>query len=193
MAFNVGSVGQELRTNLIAGDTGKQTIADLLDNTLNGVAGAAHESSAEVQADLNEFVKQFGALLSDAQYKDLGDAIEAAFMDTGIELDLPARDDMSRLTQYGELSQVFQGNAVLRQGPLHAEPYSRAVELLQKAMQRISQDGQMPMVRDGADGRFGPETKTAVVSFQKTFGLTPDGVVGKNTLTALNAALKLVR
>ncbi|MBE6787902.1 MAG: spore cortex-lytic enzyme [Ruminococcaceae bacterium] len=35
------------------------------------------------------------------------------------------------------------------------------------------------------DGIFGTKTKNAVVKFQKTNGLTPDGVVGKKTLEAL--------
>ncbi len=32
-----------------------------------------------------------------------------------------------------------------------------------------------------ADGIFGPRTKQAVVAFQNIFGLTPDGIIGKNT------------
>jgi hypothetical protein len=37
------------------------------------------------------------------------------------------------------------------------------------------------------DGKFGPNTLKAVVAFQKSKGLTPDGVVGRNTWTALGA------
>lgn len=37
-----------------------------------------------------------------------------------------------------------------------------------------------------ADGDFGAKTETAVKAFQKDAGLTTDGIVGKNTRTALN-------
>ncbi len=36
-----------------------------------------------------------------------------------------------------------------------------------------------------ADGDFGPKTERAVIAFQSSRGLSPDGVVGKNTWTAL--------
>ena len=35
-----------------------------------------------------------------------------------------------------------------------------------------------------ADGVFGSKTKAAVISAQKAHGLTPDGIVGKKTITA---------
>jgi hypothetical protein len=39
-----------------------------------------------------------------------------------------------------------------------------------------------------ADGRFGPGTLEAVEEFQAAHGLTPDGVVGRDTWKALNAS-----
>lgn len=35
------------------------------------------------------------------------------------------------------------------------------------------------------DGKYGNATKNAVISFQKTYGLTPDGIAGKSTLSAI--------
>jgi len=40
---------------------------------------------------------------------------------------------------------------------------------------------------NGVDGKFGPGTEAAVIAFQKSKGLTPDGIVGPNTMAALQA------
>ena len=37
----------------------------------------------------------------------------------------------------------------------------------------------------GADGDFGPGTEAAVIAWQRTKGLVPDGIVGKSTLAAM--------
>lgn len=42
----------------------------------------------------------------------------------------------------------------------------------------------------GADGKFGALTQKAVKAFQKTSGLTQDGIVGAQTLAAIDAAIK---
>jgi len=42
---------------------------------------------------------------------------------------------------------------------------------------------------DGADGEFGPNTLFAVKQFQEEYGLEIDGLVGKDTLAALEEAL----
>lgn len=42
---------------------------------------------------------------------------------------------------------------------------------------------------DGADGEFGPNTLLAVKKFQEDYGLEVDGLVGKDTLAALEEAL----
>jgi hypothetical protein len=67
--------------------------------------------------------------------------------------------------------------------PLQEGDTGPQVVLLQKAL--ISLDYMTPP----ADGDFGPTTKSAVESFQSASGLSPDGVVGKQTLAALKQAL----
>lgn len=44
--------------------------------------------------------------------------------------------------------------------------------------------------RLGVDGSFGPQTRAAVIAFQRSHRLSADGVAGKNTLTALTPDLK---
>ena len=41
---------------------------------------------------------------------------------------------------------------------------------------------------NGVDGMFGPGTESAVIAFQKSKGLTPDGMVGPNTAAALQSS-----
>lgn len=43
------------------------------------------------------------------------------------------------------------------------------------------------------DGKFGRNTENAVITFQRIFGLTPDGVVGRGTRTRISAIDRAVR
>lgn len=70
------------------------------------------------------------------------------------------------------------GAPVLRQGDFGAD-----VQRLQQALQR---QGFSP---GGADGSFGPQTRAAVVAFQRAKGLSADGVVGPATWRALDGAV----
>jgi putative peptidoglycan binding protein len=57
------------------------------------------------------------------------------------------------------------------------------VEDLQKALAELGFSPGQP------DGIFGANTEAAVIDFQQSNGLTPDGVVGTDTVRLLNAAL----
>lgn len=75
------------------------------------------------------------------------------------------------------LSAQVQSGRSLRQG---AE--GPAVRELQAVLLRL---GQQVTV----DGDFGPRTKAAVAAFQRSKGLSPDGVVGRRTLAAIDGEI----
>lgn len=55
-----------------------------------------------------------------------------------------------------------------------------SVRLMQEYLRRISQSySGIPTIT--ADGIFGPATRRAVTAFQNRFGLTADGIIGRNT------------
>jgi hypothetical protein len=69
-------------------------------------------------------------------------------------------------------------------GKLKAGDTGPEVETLQNALVKI---GAAPSLK--VDGKYGPSTTAAVTAFQQSNGLTADGVVGKETAAAINAAL----
>jgi len=66
--------------------------------------------------------------------------------------------------------------------PLQEGDTGPQVKLLQKELKSLG------FLAGAADGSFGPGTKAAVGQFQSSRGLTPDGQVGPDTLTALHQA-----
>ena len=51
---------------------------------------------------------------------------------------------------------------------------------IQRALDRIGIDP------GPIDGQYGPRTKSAIIVFQRSHGLTTDGIVGPKTASALN-------
>ncbi|QDS14605.1 peptidoglycan-binding protein [Xanthomonas arboricola] len=73
------------------------------------------------------------------------------------------------------------GNGTLRHGEQGSD-----VGKLQQDLNRLGvRDAQGNRLTE--DGRFGDNTREAVIAFQKQHGLQPDGVVGRNTQAALSA------
>ncbi|NYH46983.1 UNVERIFIED_ORG: putative chitinase [Xanthomonas campestris] len=73
------------------------------------------------------------------------------------------------------------GNGTLRHGEQGSD-----VGKLQQDLNRFGvRDAQGNRLAE--DGRFGDNTREAVIAFQKQHGLQPDGVVGRNTQAALSA------
>jgi len=54
---------------------------------------------------------------------------------------------------------------------------------IRQVQERLNELGENPQL--AADGTFGPMTEAAVVAFQRSRGLTPDGIVGPNTWNSL--------
>lgn len=65
--------------------------------------------------------------------------------------------------------------------PLRLGMTGNNVKLIQVQLKRIRKNFPSVTNISKADGIFGPETEKAVKSFQETFNLTPDGIVGKST------------
>jgi len=74
-------------------------------------------------------------------------------------------------------------------------PYSEEVQDSQDKLGITTKEIQLALKNAGfdpgaIDGKMGPRTQQAVKEFQKTKGLTPDGVVGPKTWTQLSSYLK---
>ena len=78
----------------------------------------------------------------------------------------------------------FKGSVNTTRSIFHGEVGKR-VELLQKFLIWY---GLLP--KGGDDGLFGDATLKAVKAFQKASGITADGIVGPNTITAIGKAVK---
>lgn len=79
----------------------------------------------------------------------------------------------------GARDPLIGGARVLRKGLSGAD-----VRALQEALDGIGH----PV--GTIDGHFGPKTEEAVLSFQRSFQITPDGLVGRTTRTALAGMLR---
>lgn len=79
---------------------------------------------------------------------------------------------------------------ILKEAPEIPKPtlkigaYSDAVKELQKNINSIMHTGLI------VDGKFGKGTQSAVIAFQKKYGLVADGIVGKNTWNKITDVLK---
>ncbi len=87
---------------------------------------------------------------------------------------------VTRLAQLYSEGTELVGNSLQYTGLLREGDQGNRVRVLQYMLALLSQYNQeIPWV--SVDGIFGPRTRSAVLSFQQTFGLSPDGVVGPLT------------
>ena len=98
----------------------------------------------------------------------------------------PPQDSAPRTLQSPMLraSLVLSSIATGGTTPLRTGTHGGAVTTLQRALQSCG-----VTFPGGADGHFGPATERAVQSFQRRAGLVADGIAGRDTLFALDAAL----
>lgn len=75
------------------------------------------------------------------------------------------------------LRNVLNGHTTIRRGAT-----GDAVRLVQRALIDLGES--MPA---GPDGSFGSQTQAAVIHYQTARGLVPDGIVGRSTMSRLDA------
>ena len=74
--------------------------------------------------------------------------------------------------------------------PLVRGSHGTGVAILQDLLGDLNYRLPKTMARGHADGIYGPETESAVKSFQQASGLKSDGIAGTRTLAALDAVVK---
>jgi len=70
--------------------------------------------------------------------------------------------------------------------PFRRGEVSDGVRSLQEALVDLGSSMPNSVKWNECDGNFGPETERTVRSFQKNFGLSVDGVAGRQTMTAMD-------
>lgn len=167
--LRIGSTGTSVRTiqrqlNRIARDYPSFGTV-----TVDGVYG---QNTADV---VKKFQKQFGLTVDGVVGRNTWYKISYIYV---------AVKDLAELTSEGEANTgepvdgVYPGTS-LREGSTGA-----AVEQVQFWLSELSEfDSSIPSVN--VDGIFGPATTAAVRAFQERYGLTVDGIVGRDTWNTL--------
>jgi len=90
----------------------------------------------------------------------------------------------ARLSQNAQLQRADNGNQFLSRGTTGS-----GVAVLQDLLADLGYKFISTFTQGRADGTFGPETELAVKQFQTRVGLRADGIIGLQTLKALDQAV----
>lgn len=175
----MGTIRDQFRTVLQPdARVGKQEAEALVD-----LAQSDGKIDAAESADFQNLVTKHSDAFDAAAWKVLEKNAGALGLKLGKHAAVPT------LAGKAELAEVAAGKKSLSISQNRNDP---AVALVQQglvALGRLTKNPALSLPKGGADGDLGPETTAAVKAFQASAGLTVDGVVGRKTLAALEAAL----
>lgn len=95
-----------------------------------------------------------------------------------------SESEKNRIRKLHESGKSLHGTSLIKEeAEVTLKKGSRGDEVKDFQQELVNRKYSLP--RHGVDGKFGPETEAAVKSFQKDHGLTVDGVVTQEVLTAM--------
>ena len=143
-----------------------------------------------------------GFVLALAESEEKGDEAFIAFLvNNGLSDELREGDIEAITRRYNGPGQVKKYSAMIRRAYKRIKGKSHSGAGAREGMLRMGSKGYRVRAlqerlnelgyRTGVDGDFGPATRRAVIQFQADNGIAVDGVVGKQTETALDKAVAI--
>ena len=144
---------------------------------LVGKINEANISTDDFESKIKEVAKSHGVDV-DQMISDYG-SLEKAFQSGALSTDILKESVSSLGTSMLDVEGVFQRGAGMGEA-------SDDVRKIQEALQAAGYE----MSQFGPDGKYGAETEAAVKAFQEAKGIVADGIVGPETIAALQEATK---
>lgn len=144
---------------------------------LVGKINEANISTDDFESKIKEVAKSHGVDV-DQMISDYG-SLEKAFQSGALSTDILKESVNSLGTSMLDVEGVFKRGAGMGEA-------SDDVRKIQEALQAAGYE----MSQFGPDGKYGAETEAAVKAFQEAKGIVADGIVGPETIAALQEATK---
>lgn len=144
---------------------------------LVGKINEANISTDDFESKIKEVAKSHGVDV-DQMISDYG-SLEKAFQSGALSTDILKESVNSLGTSMFDVEGVFKRGAGMGEA-------SDDVRKIQEALQAAGYE----MSQFGPDGKYGAETEAAVKAFQEAKGIVADGIVGPETIAALQEATK---